>query len=248
MCNPFRYRGYAYDGETGLYYLRSRYYNPARARFLNRDTVIGPYGHLFKHNGFCYARNNPIIFADSEGYYSCYILYDGRPDESEGGKGFPVQTQWWEENLLAKGYSVEKEGFSSIDEFVEDWNNMPDESDYLIIIAHGSKGTLDCNGQRLGISYEMGEKFPITHLDTELMPKTVNQFTLLLACHGATPGYNQVSLANIIANKTQSIVCAAKNAKVNYVKGSGLPYLSGESILVKIITYFIGVWAWTYPS
>ena len=26
--NPFRYRGYVYDEETGLYYLRSRYYNP----------------------------------------------------------------------------------------------------------------------------------------------------------------------------------------------------------------------------
>ncbi len=25
--NPFRYRGYIYDEETGLYYLRSRYYN-----------------------------------------------------------------------------------------------------------------------------------------------------------------------------------------------------------------------------
>ena len=25
---PFRYRGYVFDEETGLYYLRSRYYNP----------------------------------------------------------------------------------------------------------------------------------------------------------------------------------------------------------------------------
>ena len=25
--NPFRYRGYVYDEETGLYYLRSRYYS-----------------------------------------------------------------------------------------------------------------------------------------------------------------------------------------------------------------------------
>ena len=25
--NPFRYRGYVYDEETGLYYLRSRVYN-----------------------------------------------------------------------------------------------------------------------------------------------------------------------------------------------------------------------------
>ncbi len=26
VINPFRYRGYVYDQETGLYYLRSRYY------------------------------------------------------------------------------------------------------------------------------------------------------------------------------------------------------------------------------
>ncbi len=26
--NPFRYRGYLYDDETGYYYLRSRYYDP----------------------------------------------------------------------------------------------------------------------------------------------------------------------------------------------------------------------------
>ena len=39
--NPFRYRGYVYDEETGLYYLRSRYYNPEWARFLNADTRAG---------------------------------------------------------------------------------------------------------------------------------------------------------------------------------------------------------------
>ena len=43
--NPFRYRGYVYDEETGLYHLRSRYYNPERARFLNADQLI--HGNLF---------------------------------------------------------------------------------------------------------------------------------------------------------------------------------------------------------
>ena len=43
--NPFRYRGYVYDEETGLYYLRSRYYNPEWARFLNADQLI--HGNLF---------------------------------------------------------------------------------------------------------------------------------------------------------------------------------------------------------
>lgn len=35
--NPFRYRGYVYDEETGLYYLQSRYYDPLTGRFLNAD-------------------------------------------------------------------------------------------------------------------------------------------------------------------------------------------------------------------
>ena len=34
---PFRYRGYIFDEETGLYYLRSRYYNPNLCRFINAD-------------------------------------------------------------------------------------------------------------------------------------------------------------------------------------------------------------------
>ena len=35
--NPYRYAGYRYEGETGLYYLQSRYYNPETGRFLTRD-------------------------------------------------------------------------------------------------------------------------------------------------------------------------------------------------------------------
>ncbi|MEA4827168.1 MAG: RHS repeat-associated core domain-containing protein, partial [Clostridium sp.] len=35
--NPYRYRGYRYDNETGLYYLQSRYYNPEWGRFINAD-------------------------------------------------------------------------------------------------------------------------------------------------------------------------------------------------------------------
>lgn len=182
-------------------------------------------------------------------FESCYILYDGRPDESAGGKGFPVQALWWEDKLTSAGYDVEKEGFSSVDEFVDDWNNMPEECDFLIIIAHGAEGTLDCNGQRLGISYEAGNEYPITHLDTALISKTVKKATGLLTCHGATPGYNKVSLANIISNKTQSYVYAAKNAKVNYIKGTGYPYLTNNGFLKTLKTIFWnGMWAWTKPD
>jgi len=59
--NPFRYRGYVFDEETGLYYLRSRYYAPAWRRFINADA-------LAKGNLFAYCSNNPINFHDPDGY------------------------------------------------------------------------------------------------------------------------------------------------------------------------------------
>lgn len=35
--NPFRYRGYYYDTESGFYYLMSHYYDPVTYRFINSD-------------------------------------------------------------------------------------------------------------------------------------------------------------------------------------------------------------------
>ena len=46
--NPFRYRGYYYDTETGFYYLQSRYYDPVVGRFLNADSV---FDHGAEHLG-----------------------------------------------------------------------------------------------------------------------------------------------------------------------------------------------------
>ena len=63
--NPFRYRGYAFDEETGLYYLRSRYYNPIWGRFVNADSLI-------QQNLFTYCLNSPIIFNDKTGNFSEY--------------------------------------------------------------------------------------------------------------------------------------------------------------------------------
>ena len=64
-CNPFRYRGYVYDEETGLYYLRSRYYNPVVGRFVNEDGAIIP--GLLSTNMFAYCSNNPLSLVDTSG-------------------------------------------------------------------------------------------------------------------------------------------------------------------------------------
>jgi len=65
--NPFRYRSYYYDVESGFYYLNSRYYDPSVGRFLNADSIIGANGGIQGYNMFAYCANNPINFIDSMG-------------------------------------------------------------------------------------------------------------------------------------------------------------------------------------
>ncbi len=65
--NPYRYRGYRYDSETGLYYLNSRYYSPEWGRFVNADVAGGKVGTLLSHNVFAYCMNNPVNMDDPSG-------------------------------------------------------------------------------------------------------------------------------------------------------------------------------------
>ena len=71
--NPFRYRGYYYDTETGLYYLQSRYYNPAWGRFLNADKLISTGQGLLGYNMYAYCNNSPIMFVDHTGTDAIYV-------------------------------------------------------------------------------------------------------------------------------------------------------------------------------
>ena len=68
--NPFRYRGYYYDSETGLYYLNSRYYDPQTGRFLNADGNCGAVGNVQSHNMFEYGFNNPVNIVDYSGKFA----------------------------------------------------------------------------------------------------------------------------------------------------------------------------------
>ena len=60
LINPYRYRSYRYDAETGLYYLNSRYYNPEWGRFINADGMISTGQGLLAHNMYVYCENNTV--------------------------------------------------------------------------------------------------------------------------------------------------------------------------------------------
>ena len=75
IINPYRYRSYRYDTETGLYYLQSRYYNPEWGRFLNADNYGGQIGEILTHNIYAYCLNNPISNYDPEGNLAIAIPF-----------------------------------------------------------------------------------------------------------------------------------------------------------------------------
>ena len=72
--NPIRYRGYYFDTETSLYYLQSRYYNPAVGRFVNGDSLLNGKAGTIGFNLFSYCGNNPLKHVDPSGYFFSDIL------------------------------------------------------------------------------------------------------------------------------------------------------------------------------
>jgi len=59
--NPFLFQGQRYDEESGLYYMKNRYYDPETGRFITRDPAgDGP-------NLYAFVNNNPINFVDPMG-------------------------------------------------------------------------------------------------------------------------------------------------------------------------------------
>ena len=70
---------YVYDNETGLYYLQSRYYNPAWGRFLTADSLafLGADGTPLSYNLFAYCLNNPVCYKDVAGTKAVIAHNDG---------------------------------------------------------------------------------------------------------------------------------------------------------------------------
>ena len=79
------YRGYFYDFDTGLYYLRSRYYDPETGRFINADdteqlkvpseAMCGLSNEVLTINLFAYCGNNPVMKIDPNGQISQNIAF-----------------------------------------------------------------------------------------------------------------------------------------------------------------------------
>ena len=66
--NPFAYNGEARD-DTGLDYLRARYYDSQGGTFLTEDSYPGEDTDPLSQNRYSYVQNNPVNYTDSSGHF-----------------------------------------------------------------------------------------------------------------------------------------------------------------------------------
>ena len=116
--NPYRYRGYRYDTETGLYYLQSRYYNPEWGRFINNDSIdilkeLGTTNEVLTDaNLYTYCGNNPVVREDNDGdFWGEFALAGGGSlgiSLSIGGSNFWNPVGWVIIGIttIAVGYKI----------------------------------------------------------------------------------------------------------------------------------------------
>ena len=69
--NPIRYRGYYFDKDLGLYWLKTRFYDPQTGRFISPDSVeyLDP-ETLGGINLYAYCNNNPVMNVDPNGTFA----------------------------------------------------------------------------------------------------------------------------------------------------------------------------------
>ncbi|PYG83894.1 RHS repeat-associated protein [Ruminiclostridium sufflavum DSM 19573] len=80
--NSIRYAGEFFDNETGLYYLRARYYDPYIGRFTTEDSYWGEDENPLSLNLYTYCANDPIQYVDPSGH-KYYVDENGKGHVSE---------------------------------------------------------------------------------------------------------------------------------------------------------------------
>ncbi len=87
VINPFGYGGQYTDAESGLQYLRARYYDPDSAQFVSRDPLVG-----LTRSAYGYVSSNPLNGTDPTGRGMWDTLFELLSHVAGPIGGCPIQT------------------------------------------------------------------------------------------------------------------------------------------------------------
>ncbi len=176
---PFRYRGYVYDEETGWYYLQSRYYDPITCRFISADVLLSTGQGVIGHNAFAYCLNEPINRIDDTGAFSLKNIIDFFRNLVEGGGGGGGNTwagrnnykaqewmDWNNPNAKAnnKNYKAKSSSFSNLNTYFDNpkaLENMDPKVFYDYLVSHGFDVNPLGKGSLKGIPFNKGGGFRV---------------------------------------------------------------------------------------
>ncbi len=95
----YGYTGEEVNTETGLVYLRARYYDPALGRFISPDPFLGRLAEPITQNRYVYVKNNPLGWVDPLGLDSdIYSAYD--PASAYIGNFLTAGNNWLNEKKI----------------------------------------------------------------------------------------------------------------------------------------------------
>ena len=130
---PFGYCGEYTDKESGLVYLRNRYYDPSTGSFITEDPIKDG------NNWYGYCAGNPVNAWDTSGL-DWYIFYDPNFMENGEAQAIALSEKIQEQDPEKNVWRVE---MSTEEDFKVRWNRMGTHEnegkiDGVIIVAHGN--------------------------------------------------------------------------------------------------------------
>ncbi|PCJ98084.1 MAG: hypothetical protein COA42_24465 [Alteromonadaceae bacterium] len=62
------FTGHEHDSETGLIYMKARFYDPDTGRFLSQDTYLGDNSNPPSLHRYLYVSSRPTYYVDKDGH------------------------------------------------------------------------------------------------------------------------------------------------------------------------------------
>lgn len=214
--NPFRYRSYYYDNETGLYYVESRYYDPEIGRFVNADKIEGTIWDYTNMNMYAYCCNDPVNYYDPSGAAPIYVktfvsrdLYSAPTSADEFDfrpytMSMIVTNQLWMSSMNKGGSNVSYI-IDNCEDFINSWNSLINAT-VIVINMHGTPEGMYCNNELFDVD------------DTKKLYYKNVKFVWLISCNTGHIEYRNENMARAIAKRVSGIVVAPDGVAKGEIK------------------------------